>query len=163
MLLTLKNKYIRFKNYKIKCALGKKGTKKNKKEGDKTTPKGRFKMNYVLYRSDRVKNLTSVLKKKVIKKNMGWCDDPSSDQYNKLIKLPFKFSAEKIYRKSNIYDIIIVINYNLKPIIKSKGSAVFIHISKKNFKSTEGCIAISKKNMRLLLNEIKIKSYLNII
>ena len=66
MLLTLKNKYIRFKNYKIKCALGKKGTKKNKKEGDKTTPKGRFRLNYVLYRSDRVKNLTSVLKKKLV-------------------------------------------------------------------------------------------------
>ena len=94
---------------------------------------------------------------------MGWWDDPSSDQYNKLIKLPFKFSAEKIYRKRNIYDIIIVINYNLKPIIKSKGSAIFLHISKKNFKPTEGCVAVSKKDMRLLLKKIKIKSYLNII
>ena len=63
---------------------------------------------------------------------MGWCDDPESKSYNRLIKFPFKYGAEKLWIKENIYDIIIVIDYNLNPIIKKKGSAIFFHISKKN-------------------------------
>ena len=76
---------------------------------------------------------------------MGWCDDPKSKNYNKLVKLPFNYNHEKLYKKENIYDIILVLNYNMNPIKKNKGSAIFIHIAKNNFKKTEGCIAIKKK------------------
>ena len=76
---------------------------------------------------------------------MGWCDDPKSKYYNQLIKFPFKYSAEKLWLKENSYDIILVIDYNLKPIIKYKGSAIFLHIQKKKYQATKGCIAISKK------------------
>ncbi len=86
---------------------------------------------------------------------MGWCDDPKSNYYNKLIKYPFKYSSEKLYKKNNTYDIILVINYNLNPVIPGKGSAVFLHIATKNYKPTKGCIAVSKKNMRLILKHIK--------
>ena len=65
---------------------------------------------------------------------MGWCDDPKSKQYNKLIKLPFDYSHEKLYKKENIYDIILVLNYNMNPIKKNKGSAIFIHVAKKILK-----------------------------
>ncbi len=85
---------------------------------------------------------------------MGWCDDPKSNFYNKLIKFPFNHRAERLYKKDNIYDIVLVINYNLKPIIKNRGSAIFLHIAKKNYSPTEGCIAVSKKDMRLLLTFI---------
>ena len=102
-----------------------------KKEGDKVTPKGCFKIKYILYRKDRVKKLYTNIKKKVIKKAMGWCDDPRSINYNKLIYFPFKFRAEKLYKRSNIYDIIFVLNFNTNPIRKNKGSAIFIHIAKK--------------------------------
>lgn len=94
---------------------------------------------------------------------MGWCDDPKSKKYNKLIEFPFKFQAEKLYLKENIYDVIVVLNYNMKPIIPNKGSAIFLHLAKKNYRSTEGCIAISKKDMRLLLSNIKKETYLYII
>ena len=73
---------------------------------------------------------------------MGWCDDPSSKNYNKLVKFPFRYSAEKLYRRDNIYDIILVLNYNLKPTIKNKGSAIFIHISKKIINLQRGCDCI---------------------
>ena len=79
---------------------------------------------------------------------MGWCDDPKSTKYNQLINFPFKYSAEKLYRKDNIYDIIVVIEYNMKPIKKNKGSAIFLHITKKNFKRTEGCVAIKKERFK---------------
>ena len=75
---------------------------------------------------------------------MGWCDDPKSRHYNKLVKLPFSYSHEKLFKKENIYDIILVLNYNMNPIKKNKGSAIFIHVAKNNFKRTKGCVAIKK-------------------
>ena len=137
----------------MKCAIGKKGIDNKKKEGDLITPIGVFKIKYILYRKDRVKVLTK-LKKKVIKKNMGWCDDPNSSYYNKLVKLPFTHKHEKLYKKENIYDIILVLNYNMNPVKKNKGSALFIHVSKINYKKTEGCVAIKKLNLIKLLKMI---------
>ena len=137
----------------MKCAIGKKGIGNKKKEGDLITPIGVFKIKYILYRKDRVKVLTK-LKKKVIKKNMGWCDDPNSSYYNKLVKLPFTHKHEKLYKKENIYDIILVLNYNMNPVKKNKGSALFIHVSKINYKKTEGCVAIKKLNLIKLLKMI---------
>ena len=90
-----------------------------------------------------------------IKKNMGWCDDPRSRNYNKLIKLPSNYKHEKLFKKENIYDIILVLNYNMRPIKKNKGSAIFIHVSKKNFKKTEGCVAIQKRDLLKIVKEIK--------
>ena len=91
---------------------------------------------------------------------MGWCDDPSSKFYNKLIKFPFRKSAEKIWLKEDIYDVFIVISYNIKPILKNKGSAIFLHLAKKNYLATKGCIAISKKDMLFLIRKIKKKTKL---
>ena len=76
---------------------------------------------------------------------MGWCDDPDSKNYNKLIKVPTKYSYEKLFRNENIYDLIIVLNYNMNPVIKNKGSAIFIHVAKKKYNKTAGCIALKKK------------------
>ena len=93
---------------------------------------------------------------------MGWCDDPKSKYYNQLIKFPFKHSAEKLWLKENSYDIILVIDYNLKPIIKYKGSAIFLHIQKKKYQATKVCIAISKKNMKILIEKINKKTKIKI-
>jgi L,D-peptidoglycan transpeptidase YkuD (ErfK/YbiS/YcfS/YnhG family) len=86
---------------------------------------------------------------------MGWCDDPKSKKYNQLIYLPTKYSHEKLYRRDNIYDLILVLNYNIKPIIKNKGSAIFIHIARKNYKKTAGCIALEKNNLIKLVLKIQ--------
>ena len=118
MHIIIKNKKLTFNNYKVKCAVGKRGIGIKKREGDLKTPKGKFKISYILYRKDRVGNLTSKLKKVVIKKNMGWCNDPKSNDYNKLIRFPFSFTAEKLFKKNNTYDIILVLNYNSNPIKK---------------------------------------------
>ena len=138
----------------MKCAIGKKGIGYKKKEGDLITPKGQFKIKLVLYRKDRVK-LKTKLRKVAIQKNMVWCDDPRSQKYNQLVKLPFDFGYEKLYKKENIYDIILVLNYNMSPIIKNKGSAIFIHVSKKNYKGTEGCVALKKIHLIKVLRELK--------
>ena len=158
MHLYVKNKIISFRDYNAKCAVGKRGISIKKREGDLRTPKGSFALEYVLYRKDRTKNIQTSIKKKIIKKNMGWCNDPKSKQYNKLIYFPFKFSAEKLYRKDHCYDIIIVISYNRLNILKNKGSAIFLHLAKKNFTSTEGCVAVNKKTMLKLLRFINTRS-----
>jgi L,D-peptidoglycan transpeptidase YkuD (ErfK/YbiS/YcfS/YnhG family) len=94
---------------------------------------------------------------------MGWCEDPRSKDYNKLIKIPFKYSYEKLYIKENIYDIILVLNYNMQPVKKNKGSAIFIHIAKKNFNSTKGCVAIKKNELRIILKMINTGTKVKII
>ena len=141
MHIIIKNKFLTYGDYKVKCAIGKRGINSFKKEGDLTTPRGKFKIKGVFYRKDRVKGLKTKLRKDVIKKNMGWCDDSNSKQYNKLIKFPFHLSSEKLHRKDNIYDLLIVLNYNMNPIRKKKGSAIFIHVAKKKYLPTKGCIA----------------------
>ena len=153
MHILINKNYLTYNKLKVKCAIGKKGIGYKKKEGDFITPIGKFKIKYILYRKDRVK-FTTKLKKKIIKKNMGWCDDPNSSQYNKLIKLPFFFNYEKLYRKENIYDIILVLNFNTNPVKKNKGSAIFIHVAKNNFEKTEGCIAIKKVSLIKLIKKI---------
>tara|TARA_A100001011_G_C14243525_1_gene814399 strand:+ start:577 stop:1068 length:492 start_codon:yes stop_codon:yes gene_type:complete len=158
MHIKLINKKLVFGKYKVKCAIGKRGILRRKKEGDNATPKGKFKIKSLYYRKDRVLNLKTRFKKNIIKKNMGWCDDTNSKFYNKLIKLPFNAKAEKLYLKRNIYDIVLTLDYNTNPIRKNKGSAIFIHIASKNYKPTKGCLAISKMNMRVLLKYINKKS-----
>ena len=162
MNIELKNNFLYFQKYKLRCSLGKRGISIKKKEGDKKTPKGEFKLKYILYRKDRVLDLQTALKKIKIDKKMGWCDDPKSSYYNKIIKYPFKYRSEKLWRKDNIYDIIIIIDYNLNPVIKNRGSAIFLHIAKKNYQPTNGCIAVSKNNIKLLLSKINKKTKIKI-
>ncbi len=142
-------------NYKAKCAIGKRGIGNKRKEGDLITPKGKYKIKYILYRKDRIKRIQSKIKKIAITKNMGWCDDPKSKDYNKLIKLPINYRYEKLYRKENIYDLILVLNFNMRPIVKKKGSAIFIHIAKKNYKKTEGCVAVNKVSLLKIIKKLK--------
>ena len=142
-------------NYKAKCAIGKRGIGNKRNEGDLITPKGKYKIKYILYRKDRIKRIQSKIKKIAITKNMGWCDDPKSRDYNKLIKLPINYRYEKLYRKENIYDLILVLNFNMRPIVKKKGSAIFIHIAKKNYKKTEGCVAVNKVSLLKIIKKLK--------
>ncbi len=162
MNIKLKKNFLYFSKYKIKCAIGKRGITSRKIEGDGKTPRGTFGFKSIFYRKDRVPRLKTLLKKIVIKKNMGWCDESDSKYYNKMVKFPFDSSAEKLWLKKNIYDFLIVLDYNLRPIIKKRGSAIFLHISRKNYKPTMGCVAITKKDMILLIANINSKSKISI-
>jgi len=155
MIIVKKSGYLKYKNFKFRCALGKGGIKQKEREGDFITPKGKFKLIKIYYRSDRIKRINSALKKIKIKKNMGWCDDVSSNYYNKQIKINKKISYEKLHRKDNVYDIIVVLNYNLNPIIRGKGSAIFLHVAKKNYNKTQGCITLKKDELLTLISKIK--------
>ena len=163
MNIIIKKNILIYKGYKLKCSVGKSGTTKSKKEGDLATPVGLFKLGNLYYRSDRNRPIKSGLQKKIIKKNMGWCDDIKSKKYNKEIRFPFKFKAEKLYRKDRIYDIFINIKYNQTPIVKGKGSAIFLHLANQKYKPTKGCIAIQKKHFLKILPFINKNTKITII
>jgi len=155
MIIVKKCGYLKYKKFKYRCALGKAGVNKKIREGDNVTPKGVFKITKIYFRADKIKSIKTNIKKIKIKKNMGWCDDPVSRFYNQQIKLPSKYSHEKLYRNDDLYDLIAVLNYNTNPIIKNKGSAIFMHIAKNSYKKTEGCIALKKKHLINILGQIK--------
>ena len=163
MIIIVKNKdTLLFDDFKFKCSIGKKGFSKKKIEGDLTTPKGKYSLGDIYYRADRVQKPLSKIKSIPIRKNMGWCDDPNSKYYNKLIKIKrrLKIKYEKLYRKDHKYNFFILIKFNYKKPIKFKGSAVFLHLTK-NYLPTKGCIALCKKDFlilaKLISNKTKIK------
>ena len=149
-----KNGALIFKKFRFKCVLGKFGIKKNKKEGDKATPKGIFSLGKFYYRADRINKIDSCLKSKIIKKNMGWCNNPNNLNYNKEFNIRSKKKGEKLFRKDHKYDAFIQINYNTNPVIPYKGSAIFLHLTR-NYKPTSGCIAININDFLVLIKNIK--------
>jgi len=158
MIIINKSGHLKYKDLKFKCALGKAGVGEKRVEGDNITPKGTYKIIQIYYRKDRIKKISSKFKLIKINKNMGWCNDPRSKKYNQLIKLPSKYTYERLFRKDNLYDLILVLNYNINPIIKKKGSAIFIHIAKNKYKKTAGCIALKKSDLLKLIKIIKKKT-----
>ena len=164
MTIIIKNKEtLLFDDFKFKCSVGKRGFNKEKKEGDETTPRGLFDLGNIYYRADRVPRPNSKIKKIVIKKNMGWCDDSESKYYNKIIKIKknLNIGYEKLFRKDSKYDYLILIKYNYKKIKKNKGSAIFLHLTK-NYLPTKGCIALQKKDFLILCKLINGKTKIKI-
>ena len=160
MTIILKNKAtLLFDDFIFKCSIGKKGLIKNKVEGDKKTPIGKFSLGDLYYRKDRHIRPSTKLKCIPIKKDMGWCDDiKSKKNYNKIINIKKKnVHCEKLFRKDYKYDFLIPINYNTKKPMIGKGSAIFIHLTKK-FKPTLGCVALKKKDFLILLKLINKKT-----
>jgi len=147
-------------DFKFKCCVGKRGINSNKKEGDYSTPKGLFALKKLYFRKDRIGIPNCKIKKKVIKREMAWCDNPKNNKYNEEIKTRNKNLKESLYRKDHKYDYIISISYNERK-IPGKGSAVFIHLTN-NYKPTAGCVALKKKDFEILLKLINNKSKIKI-
>ena len=161
MLIKLKNKdTLIFDEFKFKCVIGKNGLKKNKIEGDKSTPKGIFSLGKLYYRSDRVPKPESNLTTKKITKNLGWCDISNNKYYNQEVSSLKNVNKEKFFRKDNKYDYLIIINYN-KNKIKNKGSAIFIHLTR-DYKATNGCIAVNENDFLILAKLINKKTHIKL-
>ena len=173
LVINLNKKYfLKVGNKVFGCQIGEGGLKTARKkiEGDKTTPIGKWRLETIFYRPDKI--LRPKLKKKnilkinKITKNCGWCDDIRSNKYNSYIKInnfqSLNLNYEKLWREDEAYNIIIVISHNNKPIIKNKGSAVFIHCSFADNRKTAGCIALKKKDLVFSLKNIQYNTYINI-
>ena len=140
-------------NKTYECSIGKGGVSANKKEGDGCSPAGKFSLSLVLYRQDRLPPPKTGLPVLPIKANHGWCDDPKHKDYNTLITTPHAGNFEHLWRKDQLYDIIVVIDYNVDPIVPYKGSAIFMHLTSRNSRSTKGCVALKREDMLEILSK----------
>ena len=163
MTILVKNKHtLLIDEFQFRCCIGKKGLTKNKKEGDKKTPKGTFEIEKLYYRKDRLGKPVTSLKCVKIEKDMGWCDDINfPKKYNKIIKIEKKIKHEKLKRKDYKYDLLIPIKFNFKKPIPGLGSCIFIHLTK-DYKPTEGCIALKEKDFLIMLKLIRKDSKIKI-
>ena len=161
MIIVRKN-VLTFKDASYTCAIGKNGTTNTKKEGDGCTPLGKYSLGRLYFREDKVVLPHLKFPKIIIDRNMGWCDDINSNYYNKAISFPFRYSAEKFFRSDDIYDIVCVIEYNSNPIIKGKGSAIFMHVAHNDYSGTEGCIALRKDHLISILSQMDLQTKINI-
>ena len=163
MTIYIKNKHtLQIDDFKFRCCIGKNGFTKNKREGDKKTPKGIFGIENLYFRKDRKKKPSTLIKCIEIKKKMGWCDDTRfPKKYNKLLEINKKIKHEKLKRRDHKYDFFIPIKYNFKKTVVGRGSCIFIHLTK-NFKPTAGCIALKEKDFLIMLKLIKKNSKIKI-
>jgi len=163
MTISVKNKHtLQIDEFKFRCCMGKKGSTRNKREGDKKTPKGIFEIENLYFRKDRKQKPSTSLKSIEINKDMGWCDDMGfPKKYNKLFKIEKKIKHEKLKRKDYKYDFLIPIKYNFNRPINGKGSCIFLHLTK-DYKPTEGCVALREKDFLIMLKLIKKNSKIKI-
>lgn len=138
---------VRFGRARYRCAIGHGGIRANKKEGDGATPAGAWPIRSVLYRADRVSLPKLAFEVRALTPEDGWCDAPADPMYNRQIKLPYAASAEKLWRDDGIYDVIVVLGYNDKPIVPGRGSAIFMHIARPTYSPTLGCVALARENL----------------
>ena len=134
-----------------RAAVGKGGVRIEKKEGDGATPAGSFPLLSAMYRPDRVKPPVTDLPLTPLVKAHAWVDDPLDTNYNKLVELPYPAHVEKLWRADAIYDLLVVIGYNINPTVSCAGSAIFLHIARPSFLPTVGCIAIERRCLSILI------------
>ena len=138
-----------------RCALGASGVTTSKREGDTSTPMGCFAIREVLYRPDRESALETTMPVAPLEPSSAWCVDPDDDGYNQPVTLPYDVASESLWREDGIYDIIVVLEYNDRPIIPGCGSAIFLHVADDDYGATKGGISLSREDFLQLLEGCK--------
>lgn len=135
----------------FRCAVGRGGVSSAKREGDGATPIGAWPLRQVLYRPDRGMRPVTALQTTPMKSTDGWCDAPTDPNYNRMVRHPYPASAEHLWRRDSIYDLIVVVGYNDAPVVPGKGSAIFLHIARPDYSPTAGCVAFSRRDLVTIL------------
>lgn len=138
---------------RVRCALGPAGVKPaaEKREGDGASPAGVWPIREVWYRPDRGAPPATVFRLHAIAEEDGWCDDPADPAYNRPVKLPYPASAEALWREDGIYDVVVVLGHNDDPPVPGMGSCIFLHLNRPGYPPTQGCVAVARKDLEVLL------------
>lgn len=137
------------------CALGRGGIRALKREGDGATPRGRFGLDSAYYRADKLRRSPFALPLRAISRDLGWCDATSDRNYNRSVRHPYPASAECMWREDGLYDLVVVLGYNIRPRIKGRGSAIFMHVARQGLPPTEGCIALRRDHLVRVLGMVR--------
>jgi L,D-peptidoglycan transpeptidase YkuD (ErfK/YbiS/YcfS/YnhG family) len=143
--------WLRLGSLVLPCALGRGGRSFRKREGDGATPSGVWETVAVLYRADRIRRPRTALPVRPLKPDDGWCDDVGDRNYNRAVRHPYPASAERLWRQDSLYDVIVVLDHNRRPRVQGAGSAIFMHLATPGYRPTEGCVALSKRDLLLVL------------
>ncbi|HEX6959595.1 MAG TPA: L,D-transpeptidase family protein [Ferrovibrio sp.] len=160
------NGWLRFGGLEFRCALGKAGCKPeaDKREGDRATPLGRYPLRRVLYRPDRLAAAPATrLPSAPLRADDGWCDDPADAAYNRMVKLPYTASHERLWRDDHLYDVVAVLGHNDDPPIPGLGSAIFLHVARPDYAGTEGCVALALPDLLALLKVVPAHAAMRIV
>jgi L,D-peptidoglycan transpeptidase YkuD (ErfK/YbiS/YcfS/YnhG family) len=150
-------------NLVLPCALGRSGPRPDKREGDGASPVGRFRLLQVFYRADHGPRPRTGLPLRRIRPQDGWSDDPLDRRYNRPVRLPCPTGHERMWRDDHLYDAVIDIACNRGPIVKRRGSAIFLHLARPGFAPTEGCVAVDRRMIRRLLERIGPRTRIEIV
>jgi L,D-peptidoglycan transpeptidase YkuD (ErfK/YbiS/YcfS/YnhG family) len=140
---------------KKRAAIGPGGIAIKAGEGDGITPLGRFAVREIFYRADRIAKPVTALPLHAIQKDDGWCDAPDDPSYNRLVRLPYPASAEIMWREDHLYDLVAVLGYNDDPVIKGKGSAIFLHLARPDYSATQGCVALAYDDALAAISQLQ--------
>ena len=133
--------------FRIPCALGPAGIVRLKREGDKGTPAGRFRLLWGYVRPDRTPLRAAGPALKPLRRDQGWCEDPASPRYNRPVRLPAGDCTDRMWREDGLYDVVFVLDQNFTRRAKGRGSAIFFHLAREGLTPTAGCVAIPRADM----------------
>jgi L,D-peptidoglycan transpeptidase YkuD (ErfK/YbiS/YcfS/YnhG family) len=137
----------------LRCSLGKGGVREEKEEGDGATPADLMPLRRILYRADRVPPPRCGMPIEPIAPTDGWCDDPADRNYNRFVQLPYDARHEELWRRDEVYDVLAVLGWNDSPVVKGRGSAIFLHVARTDYAPTEGCVALALPDLSRVLAE----------
>jgi L,D-peptidoglycan transpeptidase YkuD (ErfK/YbiS/YcfS/YnhG family) len=138
----------------LRAAIGKGGIVAHKEEGDGGTPFGLLPLRRVLYRADRVARPVAQVPVEPIAPNDGWCDDPLHADYNRMVQLPHSARHEALWRPDEVYDVIGVLGWNDAPVERGRGSAIFLHVARRDYAPTEGCVALALPDLLKVVTQL---------
>ena len=145
----------------IPCAIGRTGISAMKREGDGASPRGTFRLLGLWMRPDRPRIQSRLMKHRISPAD-GWCDAPGHRLYNQPVRRPFAASHEAMWREDRLYDLVVDIAWNRGPIVKGRGSAIFMHAAREGFTATEGCVALQAKHLRWLVQHVSSRTRISI-
>ena len=146
-----------------RCVLGAGGVREDKVEGDAATPAGEFPLRRIYFRNDRLVLPKVRLPARPSAEHDGWCDDPRSPSYNRLVRIPNDWSHERMWREDGLYDLVVVVGYNDDPPEGEWGSAIFLHIAREDLSPTHGCVAFSRDDLMELVQLLTPKTRLRVL
>jgi len=147
---------------RFKVALGRRGIRADKREGDGATPRGRFRLVRLWWRADRLMRPTTRLPLRRIGPQDAWCEVPTDRRYNRPVRLRRGQSGDRLWRADHLYDLVIELDHNTHPRVAGRGSAVFVHVARPGFAPTAGCVALAPKSLLRLLERISPKTRISI-
>ena len=149
-------------NMHFRCSLGRSGRKCLKREGDGATPVGAWDFRRIFYRGDRMKPPRASAGPRALRPFDGWCETVGDRNYNRLVRMPYAASHETMRRADGLYDICIVLDWNIRPRLRGRGSAIFFHLARDGFTPTQGCVAVTRQVMERLLPYLSTRTILSV-